>query len=304
MSVTFCPRCGGSNDESNRFCVKCGSPIAIEPATVPEQPLIPPVGKLPNTSAPTTSALMRVVHCTKCKTPNDASRSTCSRCGAVLPSSDPSFWTNRNRMLAGLLGVILIFGSAMLANDNNGSQSSTSPASTSGDATDATDAPARATPKPDLHTLRANAAHYWNFSLLQLAVANSAISFAKDDLADSDLVSASRDVTEGSKYAGLAVGYAQNNIPDGWNGVGQPLSNSANLFQSALDDMHTYFDTKKPSDGEKALNENDAANAALYKAEAIARERFKSMGGDPSTLLTPDQAVKGMAAVISAMKQQ
>ena len=300
MSVTFCPRCGGSNDESNRFCVKCGSPIAVEPAAAPEQPLIPPVGRLPKTSVPTTSRPMRVVHCTKCKTPNDASRSTCSRCGTGLPSSDPSFWTKRNKMVAGLLGVILIFGSAMLANDNNGSQSSTLPASTS---ENATDTPAQATPKPDLHAAREAGQHYFNRAMIDIALANITFEIAKDDIQNNDMVSASTIVDKGSKYASEALDTAGNDAPSGWDDVSNPLLSSSNHFRKSLDALHTWIDSQKPSDLSLAVSESSEANDDLVIAQSKASDKIKSMGGDPSNLLTPDQAAKEMATVISAMKQ-
>src|SRR5262252_4944005 len=46
--MSQCQRCGATNDPTSRFCVACGAPLIVRPATAPSPPgTAPPPAPLP-----------------------------------------------------------------------------------------------------------------------------------------------------------------------------------------------------------------------------------------------------------------
>ncbi len=233
---------------------------------------------------------MRKTSCENCSSSNATKDVRCTKCAPAQPSFARSLPTQRASRRSLTWGIVILLGIAGIGSVSHHS--------------DATESNIFVAPtaKPDAHATRAKVQHYWNSTVEQLAVANATLQLAAESMQNGDSAAASTLVQRGSEYANQALQYAGSEQPTGWGSVGDGLTVAANEYRKSLDDVHSWIDSQKPSDMAKADEESQSARDALASAQGKAGARIREMGGDPSNLVTPDQAARAMASVISTLR--
>jgi hypothetical protein len=164
-------------------------------------------------------------------------------------------------------------------------------------------APEAPTPTPNRHEERQSIQAYWNPIILKMAFAQTSLDFAIKSIGEGDTVSASSLLKKGSEYANDAMMSTNEGHPEELNSVADDLGVAANEFRSGLDDIRSFLDDRKPSQGASAQAHAAEARARLESATHQARVVYISMGGKGSDLEDVDSKRQTIAKIFEALSQ-